>query len=184
MKVYIFGAAGSGTTTQGKDLAKKLALPYFDSDLYFWEDTAIPFTQKQDPVQRNERIRADTAPLNGYVIGGGSLPKWDEFWLDEFDFVVFLYIPRAVRLERLKQREFERYGSVIFDDNDRNRQYAEFMAWCSGYDDSTASGRTLSVHQEWIEKFTCPVIQLVTDSTIEDRTENIVRAIKQLSPKP
>lgn len=179
MKIYIFGAAGSGTTTQGTNLAERLNLPYLDSDMYFWEDTHVPFTERRDPVQRNNMLKTDIEKLSGYVIGGGSLPKWDGAWLHTFDLVVFLYVPPAIRLERLKQRELEHYGAVIFDNDERNRQYEEFIAWCSGYDDNTASGRTLNVHKEWIEKFTCPVLQILQDSSVRDRTEIICKAIHQ-----
>jgi adenylate kinase family enzyme len=180
MRIYIFGAAGSGTTTQGTDLAERLNLPYLDSDLYFWENTEVPFTKRRDPALRNYTLREKIASLNGYVIGGGSLPKWDESWFQAFDLVIFLYIPSALRIQRLKQRELERYGSVIFEDDERNRLYTEFIAWCSGYDDNTASGRTLRVHEEWIEKFACPVIQMQENLSTREITKNIIEAIGRL----
>ncbi|CAC9976206.1 hypothetical protein FLAPXU55_03930 [Flavobacterium panici] len=39
MKIHIFGASESGVTTAGEALSKKLDIPYFDSDTYFWEKT-------------------------------------------------------------------------------------------------------------------------------------------------
>ena len=180
MKICLFGAAGSGTTTQGTDLASKLNIPYFDSDNYFWEETDIPFTKRRDPTARNSMLYADTKNLSSYIIGGGSLPKWDESWLAAFDLVVFLYIPHKIRMDRLRNRELDRYGDVIFNHQERNRQYNEFIQWCSGYDDDTASGRTLSVHKQWIEQFNCPVLQILQDLDVQVITQMILKLIKQL----
>lgn len=57
MKIHIFGASGSGVTTLGKALAKKLNLTYFDSDEYFWIHTDPPFTTKRNPKERNDLIK-------------------------------------------------------------------------------------------------------------------------------
>ncbi|UUF17010.1 MULTISPECIES: shikimate kinase [Flavobacterium] len=35
----MFFASGSGVTTTGEALSKKLDIPYLDSDAYFWEKT-------------------------------------------------------------------------------------------------------------------------------------------------
>jgi len=180
MKVYIFGAAGSGTTTQGIDLANKLDIPFFDSDLYFWEDTEIPFMIRRKPELRNEMLETAVHHLESYVIGGGSLPNWDHGWLQTFDFAVFLYIPQKLRLERLQQREYQRFGELLFSDAERNRQYIEFMAWCQGYDDDTARGRTLGVHKKWIHEFSCPVLQLITDLPVSQKTGIIIRHLESI----
>ncbi|MEO6520518.1 MAG: adenylate kinase [Mucilaginibacter sp.] len=177
MKIYIFGAAGSGTTTQGLHLAMNLNIPYFDSDNYFWEDTPVPFTIRRDPQHRNTMVKSDTNKLDSYVIGGGSLPNWNNFWLSAFDLVVFLYIPAEIRIKRLKERELERYGNEIFSNQARNLQYNEFIAWCTGYDNDTASGRTLSVHRHWIQKFNCPVLQILEDLPIQTKTDLILQQI-------
>ena len=36
--IIIFGSAGSGKTTLGKLVAKKLDFPYFDIDDYIWRE--------------------------------------------------------------------------------------------------------------------------------------------------
>lgn len=180
MRIYTFGAAGSGTTTQGNDFAASLGLPFFDADAYFWEQSAVPFSIRREPSLRNNMLEQDIHGLESYVIGGGSLPNWDEKWFHCFDLAIFLYIPAEIRIKRLEHRELHRYGEIIFEDPQRIQQYWQFLDWCAGYDDNSAIGRTLAVHQQWIEKFKCPVLQIMEDLSTEHRTKLILSKISQL----
>ncbi|WP_337042491.1 adenylate kinase [Emticicia sp. 17c] len=174
MKLHIMGASCSGVTTLGMALAKQLGIIYLDSDDYFWEKTEPPFTTRRNPALRNKMIGIDANKYDNCIIGG-SLLKWD---LDiNFDLIVFLYIPHEIRMERLKKRELERYGDIIFTDPDRNEQYINFLNWAKGYDDNTTQGRTLAAHEKWLSEQTCPVLEIRGDYTVEERVKQILERV-------
>jgi adenylate kinase family enzyme len=175
MKIHIFGASGAGSTTQGRDLSTVLHIPYFDTDNYFWEVSDPPFTIKRSLEKRNEMLWADLAKQESWIIGG-SLVNWGEAWNTAFDLAVFMYIPPAVRLERLRKRELERYGDIIYTDPERNRQYNEFMDWAADYDTNTTR-RSLVTHKQWIGKLTCPVLIIEEDLSVEEKRKLIVQKI-------
>ena len=52
--IFIFGAAGSGTTTLGKKTCQELGYRLMDTDDYFWMPTEPKFTQKRP---REERLK-------------------------------------------------------------------------------------------------------------------------------
>jgi len=112
MKIHIMGASCAGSTTLGNALSVQTGFPYFDTDFYFWELSEQPFTIKRD---RDDRIQMlhDAVALQPDHIVGGSLVSWGDEWLSAFDLVVFLYVPPQIRIQRLKDREFERYGDVF-----------------------------------------------------------------------
>ena len=174
MKIHIFGASGSGQTTLGKALAKKLKVTYFDCDDYFWEKTTVPFTVRRDPEIRNTLLLNDLSAHTSWVIGG-SMTKWGLQPEKIFNLAVFLYVPHNVRMERLKAREIERFGDSIF--KERAELYKKFMDWASGYDDNTASGRTLSAHQNWIKQLNCEVLEINGDTTLSNRLQLIIAAL-------
>jgi adenylate kinase family enzyme len=176
MKIHIVGASGAGKTTLAKALAQKLDVPHLDTDDYFWVKTEIAFTVKRDPVLRNARLLQDTIKYNSLVLEG-SLAGWGEGWQELFDLVVFLRIPHQLRMLRLHNREYERYGELLFNDPERVKLYRKFTEWARGYDDNTTKGRTLAVHQNWLKGVSCPVLEVNGDYTTEEQVEIIIEAI-------
>lgn len=173
MKLHIFGASGVGVTTLGHALSEAFGIPYFDSDDYFWTPSDPPFTVRRPPAERDAALAADLARHPSWIVGG-SIVGWGEHWLTAFDGVVFLWLPLAVRLARLQQRELERYGDVIFANPDRAAQTRAFLNWAAGYDDGSSGGsRTLANHTEWLSRFTCPVLELRGDLTVAQRLQSI-----------
>jgi adenylate kinase family enzyme len=180
MKIHLLGASGAGVTTLGECLAETLGYPYFDSDRYYWELSEPPFTIRRNPEERDRLIRGDLSGQTDWILGGSVL-NWGERWLSAFDLVVFLRIPSAIRIERLKKREAERYGAVIFSDPARSQQYRKFIEWASGYDTNTARGRTIAAHQQWLAKLSCPVLRLEGDLSAEQRTERVFEKVRNIT---
>ncbi|RKR85296.1 adenylate kinase family enzyme [Mucilaginibacter gracilis] len=184
MKIHIFGASGSGVTTLGLALAEKTGYPYFDADQFFWEKSNPPFTIRRDAEERNALLHQQLAENENWILGG-SIVQWGDSFPPLFDLTVFLLIPHDVRIARLKQREFERYGDIIFTDELRNKQYQDFIIWASGYDDNTTispggrgMGRTLQVHREWIKKLNNGFLEISGDTTVKQRLDFILNSIK------
>jgi len=176
MKIHIVGASCAGSTTLGEALATQLNYPYFDTDFYFWEPSEHPFTIKRDRDKRIEMLHNAVAHHPHYVIGG-SLVSWGDEWLSTFDLVVFLYLPPEIRIQRLKDRELERYGDVIYNKPERIAAYQQFLEWAIAYDTNAITGRTLQVHEEWLSKVTCPVLQIRGDTTVQQRIKLIMNKL-------
>lgn len=180
MKLHIFGASGSGVTTLGRSLEQKLGVTYFDSDDYFWLKSEPPFTLKRDPEERNRMLITDLGATEHWILGG-SVFRWGEGLLPDFDLVVFLYLPPAVRMERLKKREWERYGDLIITDEKRAAQHQEFINWAAGYDYATGlSGRNLQAHNDWLKQIRSPVLRIEGTQSVEERGQLILHTINKL----
>ncbi len=185
MKLHIFGASGSGVTSLGLALAAKLNVPYFDSDDYFWCNTGQPFTQKLHHDERNRRISEDLNNARSWILGG-SIIHWGDNVFPPFDLIVFLYLPQAIRIDRLKKREYDRYGASIFNDAERQKQFNDFIAWASDYDHhSGIANRTLKAHRAWLATIAQPVLELYGDQGIEERMGQVLDRLQKenLLPK-
>ena len=177
MKIHIMGASCAGSTTLGNTLAQHLKYPYFDTDYFFWEQTEIPFTIQRDRDQRIQTLKELLVSHQNHIVGG-SLVNWGDEWLTAFNLVVFLHVPPQIRLQRLKEREFERYGDVIHTDPNRIAAYQKFIDWAAAYDTNAISGRTLQVHEDWLSKVTCPVLQIRGDTTVPQRIDLILNKMQ------
>ncbi|GAB4024203.1 P-loop NTPase family protein [Spirosoma gilvum] len=182
MKIHIFGASGAGVTTLGKALSEQTGIPYFDTDDFYWIPSNPPYITRRDPIERTTLLVEGLSQSTRWIVGG-SLLNWGDQWPSSFDLAVFLWVPPALRLERLKKREFQRYGDVIFTDKDRNQQYEEFIDWASGYDTNVAHGRTLQAHENWMQKLTCPLVELRGEHSVDERLTIVMKqmALQQYS---
>lgn len=179
MRIHIFGASGSGVTTTGHDLAKKLNLQYFDSDDYFWKKTDPPFVDRQNPKDRNNKIKSDLENLDNWVLGG-SVFQWGDNVFPNFDLVVFLFIPQEIRIDRLIKREFERYGDTIITEPNRKKQFENFIAWAIDYDNCTGiANRNFKAHESWLNTISFPTLKIIGDFTIEQRVEHIIERMRE-----
>lgn len=169
MKLHIFGASGSGVTTLGQLLAQKLGLKYFDSDDYFWRKTDPPFTKRRKPDERNQLIAKDIHETENWILGG-SIIHWGDNLFPNFDLIIFLYLPKEIRLERLQKRELERYGEIIYSDEIRAKQFNDFIAWATDYDNNTGlANRTLKAHKKWLTQAKSPVLEIVGNQTLDEK---------------
>lgn len=123
------GASCAGSTTLGNALGRRLNIPYFDTDDYFWAPSKIPYTIKRAPVEKTNMLKNDVK-LHTDCIVGGSLVSWGDEWKELFDLIVFLYVPPQIRIERLKAREFERYGDQIYTVPERAELYKLYRMGC------------------------------------------------------
>ncbi len=176
-KIHIFGASGSGTTTIAKSVCEILSFKHFDSDNYFWEATKEPFTVERNREECLHLMQRDLISCNKWILSG-SLSGWGDILIPYFDLVVFVYVPQDIRLERLKHREYERYGDRILLGGDRYKDSKDFIEWAAAYDCGTRNGRSLLKHKAWITKLNCPVIE-VENFNLEDSVEQVIVEINK-----
>lgn len=163
--ILITGAAGTGTSTLADALAKKLSTTHLEADDFLWLPSDPPYQQLADKTQRGERLLREMRSHDHAVVAG-SVMGWGQPLENEFDLVVFLYLPVELRLERLKRREVERFGQAR----------PEFLAWAGQYDEGGLPGRSLARHLEWLSELSCAVLKLEGDISVTDRVRDILDA--------
>ena len=173
MRMLIIGASGSGVTTLGEALAKQLAIPYFDADYYYWEKTDPPFQVRREPGKRDQQLAADLHKEAQWIVGG-SLDSWGHFLKEQYNLVVYLWLPKDIRAIRLVNREKERYGEVI------SQSSQEFIDWALSYDDSNQPGRNKKRHEQWLQTLTCPVLRMEGDVEVEQKVAMVKQRILNL----
>ena len=174
-KIHIFGASGSGTTSLAKLLCTRLDYIHFDTDSYYWMPTADPFTVARPSEERLELMKKDLSTTKPWILSG-SLSGWGDELIPFFDLVVFVYVPQDIRLERLKKREYERYGDEILAGGARYEATKEFLEWAASYDSGTLVGRNLVKHEKWLEQISCSVLRIENNS-LEESVDTILEAI-------
>ncbi len=177
MRLHLFGASGSGVTTLGHKLSMNLTSPYFDTDSYHWVPTYPPFTSKRPPHERHTWLVSDLTKQESWILGG-TVYNWGEYWRSAFDLAVYLWVPKAIRLERLYLRELER-GPLV---GVAAEQSKFFLDWAAHYDEGDLPGRSRARHEVWMGQLHCPILRIEGDIQIEERVELIQKKISQIAP--
>lgn len=180
MRVIVFGASGSGTTTLAKTLATALGWKHLDADDYYWEKTNPPFQEKVPLQKRNEHLKKDFLQSNKVIVSG-SLVTWDPYWNTAFDLGVFLRIPKDIRLERLLDREKALYGDQLVHNKEIKAKSEAFIQWAKKYDDASFDGRSITQHQTWIKMLSCKVIEIEGDLRNDERMAIVTNNILTMS---
>ena len=165
-RILITGASGSGTSTLGRALATRLGGAFFDADDYYWLRTNPPFRCKEDPAIRNSRL-VEALRNASITVLAGSILNWGLELEDSFSLIVFLTVPTGIRVTRLKEREIQRFG----------RADPAFLAWAAQYDEGTLGGRSLSRHEAWLARRSCPVLRIDGDTTTGCRLARVLGAL-------
>jgi adenylate kinase family enzyme len=177
-RVHITGASGAGVTSLGRALADALAISHHDTDDYFWRPTNPPYREIREVADRLRLMREVFLDRSDWVLSG-SLDGWGDPIISHLDSVVFLYVPTAIRLQRLRARESRRFGAdAVAPGGSRHQQAEEFIEWASHYDDGTREGRNLARHQAWLATLPCSVLRLDGCRPLEDLVKEVCRTIQ------
>jgi uridine kinase len=169
MLIHVIGASGSGTSTLGAVLAAKLDIAHLEADDYYWLPADPPFINKRDASERLSMLIADLQAQQNAVVAG-SVVGWGHEVETVFDFIVFLYVDTEVRIERLKRREIERFGSAN----------PVFIEWAARYDKGPPEGRSLAKHKAWLEARSCPVIELRGNLSVSTQVAAVLREMSNI----
>lgn len=178
MKILIFGASGSGTTTLASSLSQRTGFPHLEVDSFYWKPTNPPFQEKVDKTVRQNNLLQNFQSYDNVIICG-SMVSWGEVWETAFDLVIFIYLKNDIRMQRLQNREIERYGDRLFSDKQTQENSKAFIQWANKYEDSNFSGRSLKIHENWIKKVDCPILRLDGSDSLNDKTEYIFKYLKK-----
>ena len=162
MRIHITGASGSGTTTLGRALADERGALHLDADNYYWLPTVPPFKEKRELIDRHDKLRVDIFSELEVVLSG-SIMGWGREIEDSFDLIIFLYVPAEIRIDRLRKRELQRYGTAD----------PAFLKWAQEYDEGPSEGRSLKKHEAWLSNRSCPVLRLIGSLSTKEQLRSI-----------
>lgn len=176
LRIHIFGASGSGTTTLGRKLSKELNIKAFDLDDYYWEKTDPPFQVTRERTRRFKLLESDLENLESFIISGHYGLEYEP--IDSLlTLAIFLYVPAKIRQSRLKARELLEYGDRILEGGDMHEDHLDFVEWAGHYDANDLEGRKLEIHLERIELLSCPVLNIKGDRNIKSIVRIVYDAI-------
>jgi adenylate kinase family enzyme len=177
-RIHLIGASGSGTSSIGKAVCNQIGYKHFDSDNYLWLPSEEPYTIIRPSEEYIGLMGNDLTNNEKWILSGHVSFGLGDVYLPLYELVAFIYVPADIRLERLKKREYERYGNEILPGGSRYEKASEFFEYAAGYDTVTTHGRNLHKHEAWLASVKCPVIKIINDS-FEESVNILLEAIRK-----
>lgn len=165
--VNIFGSSGSGSTTLAKSIARDYEYKFIDVDDYLWQKTDPPFTQRNTNAIACKLIQDALDDQLPAVISGSLVGIADEL-KPEIDLFIYINLDKYIRINRIKEREFQRFGKRILPGGDLYEQHINFLQWISDYEDNPETLRSRRQHLLWLEDVTSPVLKITEELTLEE----------------
>ena len=174
--IHIFGASGSGTSILGRALAEKTGFRFMDTDDYYWLPAEPMYTLKRPIPERLALMARDLDECSDAVLSG-SLAGWGDPLIPRFTLAVRLNTPTPVRMERLRRREYARYGDRVLPGGDLYEQSQAFLAWAAQYDDGLPPLRSRALHDLWQQQLPCPLLTLDGTLPLDELAEAVLQKL-------
>ena len=158
--IHILGASGSGTTTLAKNLCAHLSYQHLDSDDFFWK---TKYSETHPREVRLETLKAELEKHEQWILSGAVI-DWGNPLIPLFDLVIFLSVSNELRLKRLYDREYKRYGTAITPSGKRHSDFLDFMNWSDRYETGGLEVRSRHQQEAWLNDLPCDVIEVNNDN--------------------
>lgn len=166
------GRNGAGKSTLGRALADRLGFRFIDNeDLYFPKTDknylfASPRTKTEVESLLLDEIKAHEDFVFASVKG-----DYGEAVYPYFTYAVLIDVPKGIRLQRVRDRSFKKFGERMLEGGDLHKQEESFF--------ETVAARPEDTVEQWLKALNCPIIRVDGTKPIEENLDFIADRIKQ-----
>ncbi len=169
--ILVCGLNGAGKSTFGKALAERLQFHFIDNeDLYF------PKTDKNylfaDPRTKEEveSLLWNELQQHDRFVFAAVTGNYGKNILPFFRFAIFIEVPKEVRIQRVRNRSYERFGKRMESGGDLYEKEERFFAFVSNREEHMVT--------DWLQCLDCPVIRIDGTKPIEENIAFVLREME------
>ena len=168
--ILVCGLNGTGKSTLGKTLAERLHFYFIDNeDLYFPKiDPAYIYAAPRTREEVEKLLLNEIEKHEDFVFASVK-GDYGETIYPFFQYAVLIDVPKDVRMKRVRNRSFQKFGNRMLSGGDLYEQEERFFAFVKSRAENTV--------EKWIQSLNCPIIRIDGTKPIE---ENIKLVIKQI----
>lgn len=171
--ILVCGLNGVGKSTFGRALAAQLKFHFIDSEELFFS-SADPDSPYSAPRPRAEAIAVLERTLedcDNFVLAAVK-GDYGSRTVSEYRCVVLLEAPGEIRMRRVVDRSFQRFGERMLPGGDLYEQELNFFAAVSNRDERYVL--------DWVRNLNCPMIRVDGTRTIEENLAFVMESVKGL----
>lgn len=170
--ILICGLNGSGKSTLGKALAEKLHFHFIDDeDLYFSKtDSGYVYASSRTRKEAEELLLNEINTYGNFVFASVK-GDYGETVSSLFQYVVLIDAPKNIRIQRVKNRSFQKFGSRMLPGGDLYEQEKRFFDFVESRAENTAL--------EWVQSLNCLIIRIDGTKPVTENVDYLTEQLKE-----
>lgn len=174
MKIQVLGASGTGKSTLCRYMSEKTGAYWIDTDKYLWKDDS--FTENHPVEERLRMYYDDITKYQDYVVSG-SVYSWNPNGFSDRELLVLLLVDEEIRMKRIYDREFSRFGERMLPGGDHYQLTREFLDWCRTYQTADENAiNSLAGHMLRLREASCNTLVLDGNQPIDALNTHVLNA--------
>ena len=170
--IIVCGLNGVGKSTLGKALADKLGYHFIDNeDLYFPKTDPDYIYASQRTREEVERLLLERIRTYNNFVFASVKGDYGETACSFFQYAVLIEVPRDIRLQRVRNRSFGKFGERMLEGGDLYKREESFFELVRSRSEDTV--------EKWIETVKIPVIRVDGTQPIEVNIGIIIERINK-----
>lgn len=168
--VVICGLNGSGKSKLGKELAKKMKFNFIDNeDLYFPKtNEKCPYAASRNRQEVKELLLKEVNTHGNFIFTAVKGDYGEELY-PFFKYIVIVEVPKEIRMKRVMNRSYQKFGNRMLQGGDLYEQEKEFFRF--------VESRTEDIVEKWVQTLDCPVIRIDGTKPVDENIEIIMGQI-------
>ena len=168
--IIMCGLNGVGKSTLGRALAEKLNARFIDNEDLYFPKTDASYTYAS-PRTRDEveKLLLQEIRKCGDFVFASVKGDYGEEVCSRFDHIVLVSTPRETRLERVRNRSFQKFGDKMLPGGPLYEREELFFEVVRARDEMTV--------ETWIRTMACPVIRVDGTRPVEDNIRSILEEL-------
>lgn len=169
-RIIVCGGNGAGKSTLGENLAKELNYKFMDIEDYYFPKTGT------DYIYSNVRSREEASALlledmkrHGNLILASVKGDYGDEVVSMFTCAIFIRAPKDIRLKRVRERAFRKFGDRILPNGDLYEKEKRF------YD--MVAHRSEQDVEDWLKSICVPIIEVDGTEPISYNMDVIIRLL-------
>lgn len=169
--ILVCGLNGAGKSTLGKALAKKLNFYFIDNEDLYFPKTDSHYTYAA-PRSREEveKLLLNKIKVHENFVFASVKGDYGRDVLSFFEYAILIDVPREIRIERVKNRSFQKFGNRMLSGGDLYEQEELFFEFVKSRAENTV--------EKWIQSISCPVIRIDGMKSIEKNINFIIEKLQ------
>lgn len=174
--ILVCGLNGSGKSTLGKALAKRLDFHFIDNEDLFFPKTDPDYTYASPrPKSEVEKLLVNEVTAHENFVFAAVHGDYGKDIIALYDFAILIEVPKDIRMLRVRDRSFQKFGSRMLRGGDLYEQEEQFF--------QLVSSRPEDMTEKWLKTLRCPTIRVDGTRPLEENINNILKQINRYKEK-